>query len=316
MSYDVFLSHNRADKAWTRELCAWLQHTDYNGRSLRAWLDEQILDPDDPASSRQLETGLDRSRFLGLVLSPEALASRWVDKEIDYFLRIRQPDRVLLLQRRPCAVPDRLALATRIDWPEGDDDAAQRDTLLQRLRPAAWDPTYGSYEDFRRVKRVWSDTRYAQPSADLFDPSPNAANTRLLELLLASDLGELDQEGAALTDFDIVGRLTAELDASESYHLKMVLGEYLAVALLRDARYGRVGASWVARDFETARRGPSFNTWRNRALANRSGPPSRAPVRSSPRRTHRASTCRCCGPCCMCSTSDRPPAVRTAASWS
>lgn len=274
MSYDVFLSHNRADKAWTRELCAWLQHTDYNGRSLRAWLDEQVLDPDDPAANRQLETGLDRSRFLGLVLSPEALASRWLDKEIDYFLRIRPPDRVLLLQRRPCAVPDRLALATHIDWPEGAADAAQRERLLQRLRPAAWDPTYGSYENFRRVKRVWSETRYAQPSADVFDPSPSARNSALLELLLANDLGDLDQEGAALTDFDVVGRLTAELDAAESYHLKMVLAEYLAIALLRDARYGRVGAAWVARDFETAQRGPSFNTWRNRALANRSGPAS------------------------------------------
>jgi len=90
MSYDVFLSHNRADKAWTRELCAWLQTTDYNGRALRAWLDEQILDPDDPVSSRQLESGLDRSRFLGLVVSPEALASRWVQAEIDYFLRTRR----------------------------------------------------------------------------------------------------------------------------------------------------------------------------------------------------------------------------------
>ncbi len=45
--YDVFLSHNHAEKNWVRELAERLANTDYNGRPLRPWLDEQIINPGD-----------------------------------------------------------------------------------------------------------------------------------------------------------------------------------------------------------------------------------------------------------------------------
>ena len=43
MSYDVFLSHNHVDKEWTQKPRDWLVETEYIGRSLRAWLDREIL---------------------------------------------------------------------------------------------------------------------------------------------------------------------------------------------------------------------------------------------------------------------------------
>lgn len=43
MSYDVFLSHSHVDKEWTRELQDWLAGTECNGRSLRVWLDQEVL---------------------------------------------------------------------------------------------------------------------------------------------------------------------------------------------------------------------------------------------------------------------------------
>jgi len=70
--YDVFLSHSHVDKDWTRALYDQLARTDYNGRTLRPWLDQEVLDPGKLASSRELESALDRSRFLALALSPEA----------------------------------------------------------------------------------------------------------------------------------------------------------------------------------------------------------------------------------------------------
>ena len=42
LAYDVFLSHNRADKPWVRELASWLADREYNGRHLRPWLDEHF----------------------------------------------------------------------------------------------------------------------------------------------------------------------------------------------------------------------------------------------------------------------------------
>ncbi len=271
MSYDVFLSHNHGEKAWTRDLCTWLQGSDYNGRSLRAWLDVQILDPGELASDRELDSALDKSRVLALVLTPEAVASPWVQHEIDYFLATKRHDDVVVLRRRRCDVPDRLVNATLIEWHGDASDHEQRERLLHLLRPAAWDSTFGEYEFRKQIRGAWSETLHAQPPVDTYDPSTSERNSALLELLLSHDISDLDEEGAAVTSFDVVGGLTGELNAEECYHLKMVLGEYLAVAQLRDVRYARVAAGFVERDFRAHRDGPSLMTRRNRALWNRPG---------------------------------------------
>ena len=105
MNYDVFLSHSHVDKVWTRELCDRLAKADYNGRNLRAWLDVHVLDPGDLSSARELESAMDRSRRIALVLTPESLASDWVQHEIGYFLKSRPADDMALIRRRPCDVP-------------------------------------------------------------------------------------------------------------------------------------------------------------------------------------------------------------------
>src|SRR5689334_12638703 len=99
-AYDIFISHNRADKEWVRALTDRLAEEFYNGRRLRPWLDEQFLDPGQLSGESELTTALDRSRLLGLVLSPEALASRWVDFELRYFLGGRGGEAVIPMLRR------------------------------------------------------------------------------------------------------------------------------------------------------------------------------------------------------------------------
>lgn len=37
--YDVFISHNHANKDWIHKLSGRLADVDYNGRALRPWLD-------------------------------------------------------------------------------------------------------------------------------------------------------------------------------------------------------------------------------------------------------------------------------------
>ena len=98
---DSFISHNRAAKAWASALANRLSEQLYNGRSLRPWLDEQFLDPGELASNSELTSAIDRPRIFGLVLSPEALASKWVDFELEYFLGKREKeDLVVRLRRR------------------------------------------------------------------------------------------------------------------------------------------------------------------------------------------------------------------------
>ena len=87
--YDLFLSHNRADKDWVRKLATRLADHTYNGRALRPWLDEQVLDPGEDVREAELTTALDRSRLFVIVLSPieSGYLVRLFHHELDASLR-------------------------------------------------------------------------------------------------------------------------------------------------------------------------------------------------------------------------------------
>lgn len=269
MNYDVFLSHSHKDKVWTHGLYDRLSKIDYHGRILRAWLDERVLDPGNLSSARELESALDRSRRLAIVLSPESLASVWVKHEIHYFLGLRKADNVALIRHQPCPLPEALVGARSIEWPESPEGGEPFEELLCFLRPAA--DEYAEYNHRHAVRRSFESARAEQPKG--FDPTPTEANSALFDLLLSYDLTDLDEEGLALAGFDRVGQLIAEMDAAEGYSMKMVLGEFLAVAALRHPSYAQVAAAFVNRDFQSETR-PSLLTVRNRALHGKAGPPS------------------------------------------
>ena len=70
--YDVFLSHNQADKPRVRRLAERLR-----AAGLRVWFDEWVIQPGDDIYLA-IERGLEASRTLVLCLSPAALGSDWV----------------------------------------------------------------------------------------------------------------------------------------------------------------------------------------------------------------------------------------------
>ena len=202
------------------------------------------------------------------MLTPESVTSRWVRHEIDYFNRARGPKDTLVIRRRPCEVPASLAGAELIDWLEADDGERPEARLLGFLRPEAGGG-YVEYDHRKSVRKAWTAAQYAQPEG--FDPTPTDENSRLLDLLLFYDINDLAEEGPALVGFDRVGGLLAEVDATEMYGAKMVLGEFIALAILRDRAYSQVASRYVRRDVQSR---PSFLTLRNRALRGKTGAPS------------------------------------------
>ena len=269
MSYDVFLSHSHVDKDWTRGLYDFLATANYNGRALRAWLDARALDPGNLSSARELESALDRSRRLVIVLAEESLASDWVQHEIRYFLDIRKADDVILIRRLPCTVPDQLVDCAMIEWPESAEGGEQREQLLRLLRPE--ESNMDVFNRSRAVRRAFGKAQVQQPVG--FDPSPTEANRDLLKLLLSYEITDLDEEGLALVGFDSVGQFVTEMDAAESYAMRMVLGEFLAIVMLRNPAYGQVARSYIRKEKQSETQ-PSLLTVRNRALQGKTGPPS------------------------------------------
>jgi hypothetical protein len=114
---DLFLSHNRADKPWTARLAAAVE-ADRDGPPLVVFFDDWDISPGSDVPI-ELEQGLQNSRHVGLVLSPESLASNWVTLERSATIyrdpAARQRSLIPLL-RRPCELPDMLARLKYIDF--------------------------------------------------------------------------------------------------------------------------------------------------------------------------------------------------------
>lgn len=73
--FDIFLSHRSCDKIWVERLGKALQE-----RGIRVWLDRNEIRPGD-LFAEALERGLEASRSVGLVVTPESVESGWVREE-------------------------------------------------------------------------------------------------------------------------------------------------------------------------------------------------------------------------------------------
>lgn len=97
--YDAFVSYNRAaDGKLAPALQRGLQQFAkpwYRLRALRIFRDDASLAAN-PNLWSSIEQALDRSGFFILLASPESAASKWVAKEVQYWLEHRESDRLLV----------------------------------------------------------------------------------------------------------------------------------------------------------------------------------------------------------------------------
>jgi hypothetical protein len=245
--YDLFLSHNRADKDWVRELAALLADHQYNGRPLRPWLDEQVLDPGKLGRKAELTTALDRSRLLVIILSPEAVASTWVQYELQYFLETRSPDAIIAIRHRPCDMPEALADLDVLDWHDAAGSEPNFSTLISRICPGS---DVDSMKIIREVKDAWWKSLMSGTSG--FDPTPTAENSALLATLLKYDITAAAEEGLALQAFDQAGDCMLKLNPGDSYGMKMLLGEILAASVLKHENYRQIARRYLAQEPDDA----------------------------------------------------------------
>jgi hypothetical protein len=76
----IFLCHSSADKSFVRQLAADLWEL-----GVQVWLDEWELRPGDSLHG-SIGRALEETKFVGVVLSPQAVRSKWVRKELNQAL--------------------------------------------------------------------------------------------------------------------------------------------------------------------------------------------------------------------------------------
>jgi WD40 repeat protein/DNA-directed RNA polymerase subunit RPC12/RpoP len=130
--FDVFLSHNKADKPRVRRLAEQLR-----AAGLRVWFDEWIIKPGDDIYLA-IERGLETSRTLVLCMSPAAFGSDWVGLERSTVL-FRDPSnagrRFIPLLLADCTPPDTLRRYSYVDFRREAKTAFEE--LVRACRPEA-----------------------------------------------------------------------------------------------------------------------------------------------------------------------------------
>ena len=158
----IFLSHNHRDKQFVRVLAQ-----DLSAMGVKVWLDEAEVKVGDSLITKVSEA-IDEMSYLGVVLSPNSVNSRWVKEELNQALVRQLSDRdasVLPIMVADCQVPGFLRDRLYADFRDpGDYDNA----LRRLLTSIGIEPSKGQMATIAdpfatRLKRV--RTMYARPKA-------------------------------------------------------------------------------------------------------------------------------------------------------
>ena len=113
-TFDVFLSYSSVDKPWVIKL-----KEDLHQYGVSVWLDRDEIRPGD-LFAKALEAGLQQSRAVALVVSPDAIASGWVREEYYRALSLAQhrqaPLHLIPVILRHADLPDFLHNRQRVDF--------------------------------------------------------------------------------------------------------------------------------------------------------------------------------------------------------
>lgn len=167
--YDIFLSHNQSQVEWSRSLAARLREEGF-----RVFFAEDSISLGDDIY-RKIEMALGRCKHVLLVLSPEALRSKWVALELSTALH-SDPSaaerKVIPILRKDCEMPLSLARLKYLDARTNDLDhhvGALKNALRGRRQAKPYSSRRQSPPDPRANRTCDTDSAGAEEQAIAFD---------------------------------------------------------------------------------------------------------------------------------------------------
>jgi hypothetical protein len=127
--FDVFLSYSSTDEAWVRRLAE-----DLKQYGVSVWLDRDEIRPGD-LFAEALEQGIEQSRTVAIVVSPESMESGWVKTEFGRALSRSQhkddPCRIIPVLLKTAKQPGFLSDRHGVDF---RDRAAYAERVAELVR--------------------------------------------------------------------------------------------------------------------------------------------------------------------------------------
>jgi hypothetical protein len=168
----IFLSHNAADKPFVRRLAGHLTPA-----GAAVWIDDAEIKVGDSLIEK-IETGLIKSDYLGVVLSPNSVASNWVRTELRAVLNqeIREASvRVLPILYQDCDIPFFLRDKLYADFRSGSFRKALAQLLAAmglKYHPVGRLPRESAFDPIReaevRITSISDEVRRSQYATALY----------------------------------------------------------------------------------------------------------------------------------------------------
>ena len=144
----IFLSHNKEDKTFVRQLAE-----DLGRAGIIAWLDEAEIKPGDSIIEK-IEEGLHGSKYLAVILSPSSVNSSWVKRELRAVLHQQitiNSKTVIPLLYKQCEIPLFLVDTLYIDFTDTENYSLALRLLLHRIDPAFNAPHVVTIEELQEL---------------------------------------------------------------------------------------------------------------------------------------------------------------------
>lgn len=130
LSKRIFLSHTHTDKPFVRKLAA-----DLEAHGVQYWLDEAEIKVGESLIEK-IRQGLDSVDFVAAILSPNSIASPWVQRELDVAMNQEIAGRqvkVLPIQYRPCELPGFLLGKFYADFTNDENYSSSLKRLVESM---------------------------------------------------------------------------------------------------------------------------------------------------------------------------------------
>jgi len=126
----IFLSHSSIDKPFARRLAQ-----DLDNQSVTCWLDEGEIKIGDYLIEK-LKRAIDDVEYLAVILSPEAVASAWVQREVEMAMSqeiLGRRMKILPIMYRRCDLPDFLLEKVYGDFTDDSEYMASFERLVSSV---------------------------------------------------------------------------------------------------------------------------------------------------------------------------------------